>query len=259
KSAVLRDQKVRQALNSAVNKEKLVNEILNGFGIASDGPIPPPVLAFEKEAPNFNLEESKKFLDSAGWKIDDKSGVRVKTEKKSKIELALSIATANTPELAKSAEMLKDMWQELGAKIEIKFFEIGDLNQNIIRPREYESLLFGQVIGRNPDLFAFWHSSQRNDPGLNVALYANKTADQLLEAARTAEKAEDRRNKYEKFQQEIRKDTPAIFLYSPFYLYVAHPDLKGFATDMITIPAERFANIHRWHLYTARVWKIFAH
>jgi peptide/nickel transport system substrate-binding protein len=259
KSTVLRDQKVRQALNMAVNKEKLVNEILNGFGVALNGPIPPPVLAFEKQTSDFNLEEAKKILDAAGWKIDDKSGIRAKTDKKSKIELAFNIATANTPELAKSADMLKNMWQELGVKIEIKFFEIGDLNQNIIRPREYESLLFGQVIGRNPDLFAFWHSSQRNDPGLNVALYANKTADQLLEATRITKEVEDRRNKYEKFQQEIEKDAPAIFLYSPFYLYVAHPDLKGFATDMITIPAERFANINKWHLYTARVWKIFAH
>lgn len=258
KSVVLRDPKIRQALNLTINKEKLVNEILNGFGAALEGPIPPPVLALENQAGNFNLEEAKKILSDAGWKIDEKSGVRTKTDKKSKIELAFNITTSNAPELAKSAEMLKNMWQELGAKIEIKFFEIGDLNQNIIRPREYESLLFGQVIGRNPDLFAFWHSSQRNDPGLNVAMYANKTADELLETARSVKETEERRKKYEKIQQEIQKDLPAVFLYSPYYLYITHPDLKNFMTDMITIPAERFANIHRWNLYTERVWKIFA-
>ena len=62
----------------------------------------------------------------------------------------------------------------------------GDLKQNVIRPRKYGSLLFGEVIGRDLDLFAFWHSSQRNDPGLNIAMYANPKADSLLETARAS-------------------------------------------------------------------------
>ena len=81
-------------------------------------------------------------------------------------------------------EEQKQNFEELGAKVEIKFFDTTDLNQNVIRPRKYDALLFGLVVGQGQDLFAFWHSSQRMDPGLNLALYANAKADTLLATAR---------------------------------------------------------------------------
>jgi len=259
KSEVLRDQAVRKSLNLATDRKTLVREVLGGYGVALKGPIPRIILDPEENADEvrFNLEEARAELEKAGWKTNGDGLRQKKKSAKENLTLALTIATANTPELVKSALMLKSMWQELGAKVELKFFEIGDLNQNVIRPREYESLLFGQIIGRDPDPFPFWHSSQRNDPGLNIALYANKTADGLIEEARAENDAEKRKDKYADFQKEVEKDLPAIFLYSPYYLYVADPDLKGFDTEMITIPAERFANVHKWHLYTSRVWKIF--
>ena len=259
KSEVLRDQAVRKSLNLATDREALVRDVLGGYGVALKGPIPHTILDPKENADGvqFGLEEAKAELEKAGWKTNDEGIRQKKKSAKESLALTLAIATANTPELVKSAEMLKSMWQELGAKVELKFFEIGDLNQNVIRPREYEGLLFGQVIGRDPDPFPFWHSSQRNDPGLNIALYANKTADSLIEAARAESDAEKRKEKYADFQKEVEKDLPAIFLYSPYYLYVADPDLKGFDTEMITTPAERFANVYRWHLYTSRVWKIF--
>ena len=259
KSEVLRDQAVRKSLNLATDRKTLVREVLGGYGVALKGPIPRIILDPEENADEvrFSLEEARAELEKAGWKTNGEGLRQKKKSAKENLTLALTIATANTPELVKSALMLKSMWQELGAKVELKFFEIGDLNQNVIRPREYESLLFGQIIGRDPDPFPFWHSSQRNDPGLNIALYANKTADGLIEEARAENDAEKRKDKYADFQKEVEKDLPAIFLYSPYYLYVADPDLKGFDTEMITIPAERFANVHKWHLYTSRVWKIF--
>src|SRR3989344_333944 len=259
KSEVLRDQAVRKSLNLATDRKTLVREVLGGYGVALKGPIPRIILDPEENSDEvrFSLEEARAELEKAGWKTNGDGLRQKKKSAKENLTLALTIATANTPELVKSALMLKSMWQELGAKVELKFFEIGDLNQNVIRPREYESLLFGQIIGRDPDPFPFWHSSQRNDPGLNIALYANKTADGLIEEARAENDAEKRKDKYADFQKEVEKDLPAIFLYSPYYLYVADPDLKGFDAEMITIPAERFANVHKWHLYTSRVWKIF--
>ena len=257
KSEIIRDQKVRLALDMALNKENLVGEILNGYGIFLNGPLPPGIID-QTNISAFNLDEAKNILEKSGWKYNEEKGVREKSAKgKTSIELAFSISTANTPELVKTADAVKNMWQAIGAKVEVRLYEIGDLNQSVIRPRDYESLLFGQVVGRDPDPFAFWHSSQRNDPGLNIALYANKTVDGILESARTLNDVGARKNKYIEFEKEVIKDTPAIFLYSPYYLYVLPQKLLGFNTETATVPAERFANVSKWHLYTARVWKIF--
>jgi len=258
KSEIILDQNVRLALNAAVNKESVVENVLGGFGTALNGPLPPKITGAEESETSFNLEEAKNILEKNGWNYNEETGIREKRVKnKPTAELAISISTANTPELVKTAETVKNMWQELGVKTEVRLYEIGDLNQSVIRPRDYESLLFGQVVGWDPDPFAFWHSSQRNDPGLNIALYANKTVDGILEKARTTNEAEARKDKYLEFEKEIIKDAPAVFLYSPYYLYVAPQNLKGFDTETLTTPAERFANIHKWHLYTAMVWKIF--
>lgn len=257
KSETIRDQKVRLALDMALDKENLVANILNGYGTFLNGPLPPGI-ADNENISVFNLDGAKDVLEKNGWKYNEEKGAREKSAKgKPTLELSFSVSTANTPELVKTAEAIKKMWQDLGAKVEIRLYEIGDLNQSVIRPRDYEGLLFGQVVGRDPDPFAFWHSSQRNDPGLNIALYANKTVDGILESARILNDTEARKNKYAEFEKEIIKDAPAVFLYSPYYIYVAPRGLLGFDTETATVPAERFANINRWHLYTARVWKIF--
>src|SRR5690606_33741791 len=102
-------------------------------------------------------------------------------------------------------------WKELGAEVEVFYFETGDLNQNVIRPRNFDALLFGEVIGRDADLYPFWHSSQVEDPGLNVALYSNSRADQFLESARSASDPAKAEESYKSFAQEVADDVPAVF------------------------------------------------
>ena len=102
------------------------------------------------------------------------------------------------------------------------------------------------------------HSSQRLDPGLNVALYTNIAVDNLLESARGTTDATVRTKKYEKFQNEVISDIPAIFLYSPDFIYVTSKDIKGSQISNITIPSERFFDVYLWHIYTDNVWRIFA-
>ena len=136
--------------------------------------------------------------------------------------------------------------------------EPGDLNQDIIRPRKYDALLFGEIIGRDLDFFPFWHSSQRNDPGLNIALYTNITVDKLLETARTTLDVGERIKKYEEFEKTINNDAPAIFIYAPEFIYVASPKIHNLSLGNVTIPSERFLDIHHWYIETERVWKIFA-
>ena len=115
-------------------------------------------------------------------------------------------------DLEKTAELIKEDLAALGMKVEIKTFEKGNLNQSVIRPRKYDVLLFGQIINHEPDLFAFWHSSQRKDPGLNVAMYTNGKVDKLLEDASITVNTPERIKKYNELKIEIEKDMPAVFL-----------------------------------------------
>ncbi len=258
KNKTLADYSVRKALLLATNKEKIVTEILADYGTTISHPIPPGTFGSMNtnvsEEKTYDPEAAKKLLEKSGWK-KNKSGFFEKSNKKSATELAITLSTSMTPDLVATAEMLKKMWEEVGIKTEIKTFDIGDFDKNIIRPRDYDALLFGEIAGYDPDPFAFWHSSQRNDPGLNIALYANITVDRLLEDARAISDPKKQTQKYAAFQKEIQKDIPAIFLYSPHYLYAVPNYLKGNDTAHITTPSERFATVNQWYIDTKKVWK----
>lgn len=171
------------------------------------------------------------------------------------LTLKLDLVTVNQPQLKKVAQLLKEQWQELGIDLEVKTFSLSDLEQNYLRPRNYEILLFGQVLGTIPDLFPFWHSKQKKDPGLNLSNYENKKVDELLLSARQAQEFQSLKENYEKLQDILLEDVPALFLYNPFYLYFQSPTIKGFETKIIADPSKRFANIGEWYIKTKRRWK----
>ncbi|MBI1975483.1 MAG: hypothetical protein HYS59_00600 [Candidatus Vogelbacteria bacterium] len=255
-------KEVREALSIGVNRERIVLEVLSGYGTAISGPLPPGTLGAENpDLPELNgrthKEAGRFVLERAGWSADAETGIMHRTIDKKDVSLAFSLVTSNTPELKRAAEIVKSEWEKLGARITLNYFDIGDLNQNIIRPRKYDALFFGQIVGRDPDPFSFWHSSQRNDPGLNVALYTNIAADRALENARSATNNEARVAQYARFQKEIEKDIPAVFLYAPHFLYLLPHDVRGIELASVTTPSERFSGIFDWYIETDRVWKIF--
>jgi peptide/nickel transport system substrate-binding protein len=258
---VLANAEVRHALDISVNRDYIVTTVLQSFGTPLTGPVPQ---RFIEDSPSSTTTPSyeasvaaaNELLQKAGW-IMNAQGIREKRTTNGTTTLAFSISTSEIPELTEVADILKQEWLKIGANVEVKVFESGQLNQNVIRPRKYDALLFGQIVNRDLDIYAFWHSSQKNDPGLNIALYSNVKADKSLEAIRTLSDKTARIAEYKKFEAEIKNDRPAVFLYTPDLIYVTSPDVKNVTIESLTNPSERFNEINNWYTETARVWKIF--
>ncbi len=195
-------------------------------------------------------------LEKAGWTLNQEGVREKKINSKESLKLSFSLTTVNSPDLIATANLLKDQWERLGAKVKIEIFEQGDFNQTVLRPRKYDAVLFGQIVGRDADLYPFWHSSQRNDPGLNIAMYANSKADKALEEARTASDMHARAEALATALSEISHDIPALFLYAPHFVYIVPSDIHGISTNGITRPSERFASIKDWYRLTEKVWNV---
>lgn len=260
---ILANNTIRKALETAVDREEIINDVLGGYGRVTEGPIPPSLIPFETltnagdaDTKTDHIEEAVSILTNAGWEINE-SGFMQKKTKEGVEMLSFSLTTVNVPELVAVAEKVVEDWRAIGADVNLKIFDPNDLNQNVIRPRNYDALLFGEIIGRDLDFFAFWHSSQRNDPGLNIADYANITVDKVLDDARETEDDASRIEKFRTFEREIKKDVPAVFIYSPDFVYVVPKKLQGIVPENITTPSERFISIYNWYLETDTVWKVF--
>jgi len=218
----------------------------------------------EQAVINFQEKYSKDILEP--WNFTEGTGIVSETTRaklneicfpspKEILPLKFSLITVDQPQLEKVAEILKEQWKAVGVEVEIKKFPLSQLEQDFIKPRNYEILLLGEVLGAIPDPLPFWHSSQKNDPGLNISLYENEKADGLLEENRKLSDPEAREQKLELFQDIVIGDAPAVFLYSPNYIYTVLKEVKGIEIKKIVDPSKRFAGIEDWYIKTKRVWK----
>ncbi len=261
KSAVVRDRGVREALSIAIDRNELTKTVLGGYGIPLQGPLPTGFgisMDAGTEVTGDRTELARGILKNSGWKFNTETNIWEKSIDGSLTPLEIGIATVNNPLFEATAESLRASWERVGVQVSIKQFEQTDLTQGIIRPRDYEALLFGTQVGRSLDYYSFWHSSQRNDPGLNVALYTNITTDALLTEARTTTDITKRNDALIRFRDEIQTETPALFLYQPELLYVFPTGVIGATFVGVGEAHERFASVHDWYVDTESIWSFLA-
>ncbi len=252
KSVALANDEVREALAYATDREAIIREVLLGKGQPAYSAFLPFMSGYADDLamPRFDNAKANGILDEKGWKKGD-DGVRSKDG----APLEIEIMTPDWPELAKTADILKSQWEQVGARVTVTVLGVADLQRDVIRPREYGALLFGEAAMLDSDPYSFWHSSQKNDPGLNLALFDNKDADDVLATLREELDPEKRREKYRAFQEILSQKNPAVFLYSPSYLYVVNNAVKGIDVKSVSAPAFRFSNIKDWYINTKRVKK----
>jgi peptide/nickel transport system substrate-binding protein len=252
KSLPLAADEVREALAYATDRGEIIREVLSGSGQEVYGPILPGMAGYAEEIGRreLDLERANKLLDDNGWSRGE-DGIRSKNGTVLEIELS----TTEWDELQQTAEIIRNEWEKIGARVSVNVLGISDIQQNYIRPREYDALLFGQILGADPDPYSFWHSSQKKDPGLNLSLFGDNKSDELIESGRTEFNQEKRAGIYREFQEILAKEVPAVFLYSPSYLYPVNKKVEGIGIDNLVSPPERFSDVNLWHIKTKRVWK----
>ncbi len=249
---VLKDLNIRKALAYSLDKQELINQALKMNGQVIDAPILPGSIGFN---PNifkyeFDLTKAEELLNNSGYLKTEDSPFR----KKGDDELKVVLTTVNNKENSNVANLIQKMWQLAGIKTEINLVEPGLIKSEVIKNRAFEILLFGEVVGSDPDPYPFWHSSQAGEAGFNLANFINQEADKILEDARKISDPQKRHDKYIHFQNILNQSLPAIFLYTPSYVYPVVNKIKGIDTKNIITSSDRFSNIQNWFIKTKRAF-----
>ena len=165
------------------------------------------------------------------------------------------MVTTNSDEIRAVAGIVKTQWESIGVKTNILVYEPSDINQTIIKDRDFQSLLFGSFIGHPSDLYAFWHSSQRAYPGVNISGYVSQRLDKSLEVLRESNDPIAIQTAYDAVKKEFEEENPGIFLYSPTLIYINKDSIVSTLPSSLLNASDRFALVHTWYKNKERVWK----
>jgi len=196
----------------------------------------------------------KKGTGKVGGMTRDKLNRVCQDVPKKIVSLEFELTTSDKFPLKEIAENIKEQLKRIGIKVNIKTVSFSELQTNVLAKRSFQTLLFGEALGSLPDPFPFWHSSQKDYPGLNITGYNSKVADAVLEKIREVTKEEDKKEYLEKLQDIIIKDLPAIFFVKGDYFYFLSPKIKGYKVEKITEPSKRLSGIETWYIKAKRKW-----
>jgi peptide/nickel transport system substrate-binding protein len=252
-SQPLDDERVRRALVQSVDVQKAVETL--GYPVSIvDSPLLRSHVGYNEKLTQLpaRATQAAESLDKAGWKMGD-NGVRQKKEQ----DLTFTLYAQNTSDNSAITGFLQRAWKDLGVKVEVLLQSDADI-QGVVSRHDYSALLYGISIGPDPDVFAYWHSSQASPNSvarLNLSEYKSKEADDALEAGRTRLDPKVRAVKYEPFIRAWREDAPALALYQPTFLYVTRGEVFNFEPKAMNNGIDRYANVENWMIRQERVTK----
>ncbi len=221
-----KDVRVRRALGLALDKRDIIQGVLLGFGRPATGPFPPSSWAFDPTVPDtpYDPDRARALLAEAGWKDADGDG----TLEKDARPFHFTVITNQGNKLRElTATILQAHLARVGVKMDIRILEWSSFLHNYVDKNNFDALVLGWNLSRDPDQYVIWHSSQRGPGKYNFAGYANPVADKLWEEARRTFDLVERRRLYHKLHRILNEDAPYLFLYYPESLPTVHKRVQG--------------------------------
>jgi len=245
-------KEVRQALLYALDRQKIIDQILDGQGLVVHSPIMPDSWAYDQNIKKYGYDpdQARALLDQAGWVDSDGDGIR----EKEGIRLEFGLLTNDDPSRVKMVEEIARQWAAVGVKAIPQTVGVMGLVRDFLRPRHYDAILTQwQEFPPDPDPYPLWHSTQREGEGQNYSGFAHREADQIMEEARRITDQTRRMELYHRFQQIFADEVPALLLYHPVYSYAIDARVKGVQIAPMMDPSDRFRTITDWYVLTRRV------
>jgi len=250
----LQDKAVRQALQVGTDTAAIRKQLPVGVP-ALDLPFTNGQLTGDvPHAPAYDPAAAAKLLNDDGWVLQ--GAVRVK----SGVNLTLRVVTTKGNDYESALQTLAGQWRSLGITVDTVVVDPSDTSQNFVQTtlqqRNFDVLLYQLTIGADPDVYAYWHSSQTGVNGFNFSNYSNAISDDALASARTRLEPSLRNSKYLTFAREWLSDVPAIGLYQSTAEYVYSKSVTPYNSSNILIsPLDRYADVLYWSVGTNSVFK----
>jgi peptide/nickel transport system substrate-binding protein len=249
---VFKDKAVRQALLLALDRQALVDQVVEGQAVVANSPVISALWAQDPVLQRYGYDPTaaRALLDQAGWRDSDGDGIRAKGNMK----LTFSLVTNADPVRERLVQAIAGMWEKIGVPVETQVIEPGRLSEEFLRPRHFDAVLYGWSVSYyDPDPYPLWHSTQAKAGGQNFTSFSNPEADAILEQARRTTDQATRAAMYRRFQQIFADEVPALLLYQSVSQYVVDQAVRNVQVGRLILdPSKRFETVTRWYVKTRR-------
>lgn len=222
---VTADIAIRQAINIAVDREALIDGVLEGYGTPAyssvDGlPWWNPDTVIE----DGDMAGAEKLLDEAGWIMNEKDGIR----EKASLKAEFSLYYLANDELRQSLSItVADMLKPLGIQVNVEGGSWDIISQKI----HSEAVLMGWGSHDPHELYNIYDSENAGVEFFNTGFYKNETVDQYFNEALLAQSEEEAIEFWKKAQWDGetglsgKGDAPWAWLVNINHLYLVKEGL----------------------------------
>jgi peptide/nickel transport system substrate-binding protein len=245
------EQEVRQALMYALDRERIIEEVLGGQGMVSNSVILPGTWAYSADTPTYRYDpdQAGALLDETGWvRATQTSDVR----HKSGDVLAFTLVTSNDPRREGVAELLAEQWAAVGIDVTVETVSNAEMSE-ALEGRDFQAALVHLRLPGDPDPYPFWHETQI-DEGQNYAGFAHRRSSEVIERARVTVNRNRRAELYDEFQVIFAEQLPSLPLYVPVYTYGVDARINDVQIGPLMHPSDRFRTILNWWIVHRRVF-----
>jgi len=249
---IFQDPLVRRALLYALDRQKIVDEVLSGQAIVAHSPIMPNSWAYDPTIRQYHYDpaQARELLTRAGWVDSDGDGIRDRGGEK----FEFTLATNDDPQRAAIIAEVSRQWAQVGLRVYTETPGWVELVSDYLIPRRFDAVLTAwEQMPVDPDAYPWWHSTQITGTGQNYASWVNRDASEALEQARLTPDREKRLALYQQFQAIFADQVPAILLFYPLYHYGVDKEVRNVYISPLIEPADRFRHIADWYINTRRI------
>jgi peptide/nickel transport system substrate-binding protein len=249
--AFFEEKDVRQALMYGLNRQWMIDRILQGQALLANGPIFPGSWAYYDglESRAYDPELARSMLKEAGYVIPAEGGnVRAKED----MQLSFDLLHPDTELHTQIAEAIQRDWAQIEVQVNLVPLPYDQLINERLTGRDFEAALVDLNLARmpDPDPYPFWNQAQATG-GQNYSQWDNRVASEYLEEARVTVDMDERARMYRNFQVVFNDEQPALPLYFPVYTYAIDRQVQGVQMGPLYDSSDRLSTVTRWFLVAA--------
>ncbi len=242
------DSDVRRALLMGLNRQWMIDNLLDSQSLIADGPIFPGSWAYYEDIERlpYDPDAALAVLKDAGYTIPS-GGSSVR--EKDGVQFSFELVHPATPAHTALAEAIRRDWSKLGIDVQLIPVSYEEILADYLEPRDYQAALVDINMTRSPDPdpYPFWDQAQIND-GQNYSNWDDRQASEFLERARIATDVGERAQAYRNFQVRFTSEMPALPLFYPVFSYAVDQEVLGISMGPLYDLSDRHNTISSWYL-----------